>query len=129
MTVGSFDPGARLETALSVENVEALVALAETLPTDDAALDGWSLAAAEAERFAPFAMAQPWADQLQKITSDQLIGLIRLFTLGEEKHPAWSAGEKSCVIVFARELKRRGDYDASLTRWIKSHSHSIFPAS
>ena len=108
-------------------------------PMDDAALRDLCTLAAEfsaeqltlselqVARFAPLASHPDWADKAGEIAEDAVMeGLIRIFVLGEMQYPSWVAAEKSPVIALVRELKRRGNYDPSTTRWIKAHTTNRF---
>lgn len=58
-------------------------------------------------------------------TSKELTLWIRFATLAE-RLPGGEVGAKSPVIVMARELKVRGDYPETLTKWIKAHTRNRF---
>ena len=58
--------------------------------------------------------------------SDTLLAWLRVLTLAETHLPGCKAGARSPVIPIARLLRERGDYPASLTRWIRSVSSNRF---
>lgn len=118
MTVGSFDPSAA-NTKLDVDMARELLGL---LDGDDLA----ELDAEQASKYAPLVTHLQWAESAKQFSDAEVEKLIRIFTLGEEQHSAWAAEEKSAVIALVRELKTRGTYDKSLTRWIKSVSSNKF---
>ncbi len=57
---------------------------------------------------------------------DEVVALIRLFTMAESALPGWKAGDASPVIPLAAVLKQRGSYPADLTAWIRAHSDNRF---
>ncbi len=126
MTVDTFDPNASnapIDAALfddicrCAARLQAAAAGGEVLP----------LTQAEVTRYATVARHPDWADQARGvISSETLIQLVRLFTLGEMQFATWVAGDQSPVIALVRELKRREQYDPALTRWIKAHSTNRF---
>jgi hypothetical protein len=67
-----------------------------------------------------------WAVPARRLGDDELIALIRLFTLAESTFGNWEAGDASPVIPLAAELKRRGSYPAELTGWIRANSRNRF---
>ena len=86
------------------------------------------LEAAEVTRFAPL-MKKPkaeWQLVLGGRSSDELVDLLRFFTLAESEFAGWEAGDASPVIPIAAELRRRGDYPDALTPWIKANSRNRF---
>ncbi|MBT7334294.1 MAG: hypothetical protein HN856_07985 [Gammaproteobacteria bacterium] len=120
MSVGTFDPNALTDTldedALNDLRHEACGFLADELTlTDQQVID-----------FTPFAVQKFWVSRVQDLSTDELKGLIRIFTLGEMCYPGWQAGDQSPVILFVKTLKSRQAYDSLVTRWIKSHSTNKF---
>jgi hypothetical protein len=67
-----------------------------------------------------------WAQAALPLDDDDVIALIRLFTLAESAIPGWEAGDASPVIPLVALLKRRGAYPQELTGWIKSNSDNRF---
>ena len=118
MSVESFDPGAQ-ETELDDATVAALVGLAPAGDEVDLSTD-------DVERYAYAAKHDGWEARAAQLGDDEIKALIRLFTLGEERYPSWSAGAKSPVVPFVRELKQRGSYEVEWTRWIKAHTTNKF---
>ena len=80
----------------------------------------------EIHRFAPLVTHAKWDERSATLSDDEIVGLIKVFTLGEMQFPPWAAGEKSAVIPLVKELKRRQRYDKALTRWIKDHTDNRF---
>ena len=122
MSVEPFDPGA-LTLKLSGPVMSELLAASENLQQADFGLDKSRVAG-----LAGIARHDPscdWAAASAPLTAAQLEALIRLFTLAEAL-PGWEAGARSPVIVLAAELKKRGEYPAQLTGWIKAHTDNRF---
>lgn len=68
-----------------------------------------------------------WAAAAEPLSNEQLIQLIRFFTLAEEQLPGWEAGSLSPVIWLCRALKSRGAFpDQELIQWIKTNSRNKF---
>lgn len=68
-----------------------------------------------------------WAQAAEKLNNEQLIQLVRFFTLAEEQLPGWEAGSLSPVIWLCRTLKSRGAFpDQDLIQWIKQNSSNKF---
>ncbi len=99
----------------------ALCAVADTRSGDVLELDAGDVA-----RFSVLAAHPEWARHAPQLSDDTLIGLIRIFTLGEMQYASWAAGDKSPVVALVKELKRRGSYPGELTRWIKAHTDNKF---
>lgn len=118
MSVGSFDPSAA-KADLDLELVRELLGLS-------AGNDELDLNADQQSRYAPLVTHAQWSSSVTEFNDDDLEKLIRIFTLGERRYSAWAADDKSAVIALVRELKKRGSYDKSLTRWIKSVSDNKF---
>ena len=131
MSVESFDPG-KLSTQLSPSLVAEILQLAavdvnfeldEGGELRDKQLD---LDADQQARFGAVATHQGWAEVAVGLADVQLQALIRFFTLGELRYPAWHAGDKSPVIGLVREMKQRKSYGPEITRWIKAHTKNKF---
>ena len=68
-----------------------------------------------------------WADISQKFTIEELVQLVRFFTLAEMQLVGWEAGSLSPVIWLCRALKSRGAFpDPDLISWIKAHTNNQF---
>ncbi len=121
MAVDTFDPSA-MGNPMDEAALRDLCSYAASFEGEEL-----TLSELEAARFAALASHPGWAEKAQEIESEVLIErLIKVFTLGEMRYSSWSAGDKSPVIVLVKVLKQRGSYDASLTRWIKSHTTNKF---
>lgn len=122
MSVESFDPGANA-LKLGPDVVKELLAGALSLE-----LDGFGLAR---ERIAALAVVArhetgcDWANAAEGLDTEDIVGLVKLFTLGE-RLPGWAAGAQSPVIPLVAELKKRDAVPADLTAWIKSNTDNRF---
>lgn len=90
--------------------------------------EDFGLLQADIERLAPSAHANQvdWQAALRRLDDDQMLTLIRFYTLAEGKFPAWKAEAKSPVIVLARALRARDAWPADMTAWIKRHTDNRF---
>ena len=122
LSVEPFDPSA-LALKLSDEVVAELLAAAGELESPD-----FGLARDRIMALAVIARhdgACDWAAAAAPLTTDQLIALAKLFTVGEAL-PGWEAGARSPVIPLVAELKTRGEFPADLKTWIKSRTGNRF---
>lgn len=125
MTVGSWDP-AEERAGLTPEKLERLLDAARRIDEPRFGLD-----ATAAGALAPLARhgrrpGVDWAEAAEPLPDDDVVALIRLFTLAESRLPGWEGGDASPVIPLARLLKRRGRYPADLTGWIRANSDNRF---
>ena len=60
------------------------------------------------------------------LTDDELILLIRFFTLAEMQLPGWDGGQLSPVIYLVRILKQRSAFGSELRRWIKANTDNRY---
>lgn len=127
MAVNTFDPqqvdpagsSSPLDTALIDQAVRLAGALSETNLE-------LSLTQEEVAAMGPLIVHPAWSEQAEELPADQLVALIRLFTLGEGQFSSWRAGAKSAVIKLVRALKVRKEMPPELTAWIKAHSDNRF---
>jgi len=67
-----------------------------------------------------------WLAAAQSQTDDELLHLIRFFTMAENL-PGWEAGPKSPVIALAKTLRKRGvRLDKALLQWLREVSDNRF---
>jgi hypothetical protein len=131
MTVENWDPNAMNPEGgarqLTQAQLARLLEAACRLDTPRFGLD-----AGAAGQLAPLARhgsdgaGVDWDRAAQPLGDEDVIALVRLFTLAESTLSGWEAGDRSPVIPLARELKRRGSYPAELTAWIKANSQNRF---
>ena len=69
----------------------------------------------------------PWLKAAPALSDQQLINLVRFFTVAEMQLSGWEAENLSPVIWLCRTLKSRGLFpDKALTAWIKANSSNKF---
>lgn len=75
-------------------------------------------------------MRQPtevWMAAVDDLENDELIALIRFFTVAEKRISGWEAGASSPAIWINRVLKRRGErLSTEQLRWIREHTDNRF---
>jgi hypothetical protein len=70
---------------------------------------------------------EQWQKLATKLESEELVTLIRFFTLAEVTYEEWGADEKSPVISLAKSLRQRGySLDKELLKWIKENNPNKF---
>ena len=127
MAVDTFDPQQFDPSSPKSLLDDALVARAVTCAlAQPSAGTELSLTPEDVRALAPVAAHPDWFDAGQKLASDNLVALIRLFTLGEGQFSTWQAGAKSAVVKLVRVLKQRGEMTPELTRWIKANTDNRF---
>ncbi|CAA0084778.1 Uncharacterised protein [BD1-7 clade bacterium] len=68
-----------------------------------------------------------WQEATESLVVDDVIKLIRFFTLAEEHNSQLEAGNDSPVIGLTRALKSRGEsLDKTLLLWIRQHSSNRY---
>lgn len=121
LSVGAWDPAEQI-SELSDSVLAELLAAADCLHRED-----FGLSAVDASRLAATTRlpAEAW-QPVAALSDEQLIRLVRLYTLAEGRFPQWKADSASPVIVLCRLLRRRGAWPADLTAWIKARSDNKF---
>lgn len=126
MTVESWDPGRAPE--LTAGRLASLLEAARRLDQPHFGLEVHT-----ARALAPLARhatgSRPgvnWGAAAERLDDDELVALIRLFTLAEPALPGWESGDDSPVIPLAAALKSRGSYPPDLTAWIRANSSNRF---
>ena len=74
-------------------------------------------------------MHQPrdvWMPLAETLNDEELLALVRLFTLAEMQFSGWRGDNSSPVIAFARTLRQRGAWPAEMTAWIRGNSDNRF---
>jgi len=128
MTLGSWDPEtAEATTSFSIDS-QQLHQFIELAQNDQ--LDNLSEQLNETQIQQQAALMQlpepDWLTACDPLTSNELIALIRFFTVAENL-PGWQCGEKSPVIWLTRMIKKRGEkLDKELLLWIRTHSNNRF---
>lgn len=68
-----------------------------------------------------------WQPVLQPLATEQLVDLVRFFTLAEQHWAGWEGDDKNPVVWICKELKTRDAFpDDDLTKWIKAHTENRF---
>ena len=121
MSVGAWDPAEQI-VELSDSVLAELLAAADCLDEED-----FGLSVAQVSRLAATVRLRPEAWRPAAALDDQqVIRLVRLYSLAEGRFPEWKAGSASPVIALCRLLRRRSAWPADLTAWIKAHSDNKF---
>jgi hypothetical protein len=122
MTVGTWQPDPA-PLVLDAALLDRLAALSDRL--DEPTL---GLAPDEVQRYSALMHRDPaeWQGAVAGRSDDDLVSMVRLFTVAEMRLPGWEAGARSPVIPLVRELRARGSYPPELTRWIRSVSDNRF---
>ena len=91
-------------------------------------LEDFGLSSLDVQRLAPLVRdgSVDWRALAAGLSDVDLEVLVRLFTLGEGRFPAWESGARSPVIPLVAEMKARGTYPKTLTAWIKAHTGNRF---
>ncbi len=124
MVVGVWQPTkVDAETGVSLADLhsytslsdEALANLATCLSEAQVRRDGRLMRLEEA----------PW-QVATALSDDELISLVRFFTLAERQLPGWDGGKQSPVIYLVRILKQRGAFSPSLRLWVKANTENRY---
>ena len=62
----------------------------------------------------------------EALQEDELVALVRFFTLAEMQLPGWDAGKQSPVIYLVRMLKQRQAFAPALRQWIKANTDNRY---
>ncbi len=57
-----------------------------------------------------------------ELTDEEVIDLIRFFTVAEMQLPGWEGGKTNPVIYLVKILKHRDGFSAELRKWIKANT-------
>jgi hypothetical protein len=69
--------------------------------------------------------AEDW-QVAEALETEEIECLIRFFTRAEMEFSGWDAGKTSPVIYLAKILKKRGEFDPDLKKWIKANTDNRF---
>ena len=68
-----------------------------------------------------------WISVGNKLNDEEVIHLIRFFTIAESRLPGWDSGSKSPVIGLVKALKKRkSPPDQTLVLWIRENSDNRY---
>jgi hypothetical protein len=128
MTVGSWNPGTSSpddKTGIDAQFLECCLAIALTADINDIA----SALTPQQQQMQDIVQlsAEQWQQAVNHYSDQQLIALIRFFTLIEMQLSHWQAGAQSPVIKINRLLKQRGvKLDKALLQWIRENSDNRY---
>ncbi len=60
----------------------------------------------------------------EALSEDELVDLVKFFTLAESQLPGWEGGKRNPVIYLVRIIKGRGGLTAELRKWIKANTEN-----
>ncbi len=129
MSIGNWNPEDRSEKILYHIDIDVLARCAVFAGTENwPALPAWEKDHLPADASQMMKLTgEQWENTLKNIDNNNLLALVRFFTVAEHSLPHWHGGEKSPVIWISRYLRRQG---APLSRehvlWIKEHSNNRF---
>lgn len=70
---------------------------------------------------------EPWKAVAETLSNEELIALIRFFTVAEERISGWEAGAESPAIWLNKILRQRGEkLSVDMLRWIRANSSNRF---
>ena len=122
MTIGTWDPAK--SPSLTLERLQELL-------TQISGLEENALSASLNDEFIRSNSqlmkldATSWqvAEQLME---DDLVALVRFFTLAEMQLSGWEAGNRNPVIPLVRILKQREQFSPELRKWIKASTDNRY---
>lgn len=69
----------------------------------------------------------PWVAVATTFSNEELLLLMKFFTVAEEQLSGWQAGAKSPVVWLGKVLKTRNAFpDTEFIGWIKAHTNNRF---
>lgn len=124
MTLGTWTPNQDQPTPPGSDALHAAIQLgaeqAEAFPKQPTP---------DVESLQPW-MRQPrqnWAPLLFPLPNEELVQLVRFFTLAEQHWAGWEGSDKNPVVWICKELKQREAFpDADLIQWIKAHTENRY---
>ena len=121
MTVGGWEPVSR--TFLNEEVLNRLLRAASAVDSDD-----FGLAPKETAKYSALMQMElsVWRPLIEMLNDEELIRLLKFFTLAEQRLKGWHAGANSPVIALAKLLRERSAYPQTLTQWIRENSNNRF---
>jgi hypothetical protein len=124
MTIGVWQPAkADAEKGLSLDDLKAYAVLT------DGALENLatSLSAAQIDGDGRLMRLDeaPW-QVATALSDEELVNLVRFFTLAERQLPGWDGGKQSPVIYLVRILKQREAFTPVLRQWVKANTDNRY---
>ena len=136
MSLGTWEPDSGTSAnKLDAKLLQAFAGLSRDVlpgtPGADKPVDDGVLA----EKLVDAALAQSqWVMKLPEsewaladsLSADELVALVRLFTLVENRVPGWDAGKDSPVIALVKLLRARDGFEPELRKWIKANTDNRY---
>jgi hypothetical protein len=70
---------------------------------------------------------EQWIKAIEPLSTDQVLKLCRLFTVGEMAFPSWTFGSKNPTIYFLRHLKsNKIIVEKDFIRWLKKNTDNRY---
>jgi hypothetical protein len=122
MTIGTWDPAK--SSSLTLERLQELL-------TQISGLEENALAASLSDEFIRSNSQLMRLDAIswqvaEQLTEDDLVALVRFFTLAEMQLSGWEAGNRNPVIPLVRILKQRDQFSPELRKWIKASTDNRY---
>jgi predicted nucleic acid-binding Zn ribbon protein len=122
MTIGTWEPAK--SSSLTVERLQELLTQISSLEENalTASLND-DFIRSNSQLMKLDAISWQVAEQLAE---DDLVALIRFFTLAEMQLSGWEAGNRSPVIPLVKILKQRNQFSQELRKWIKTSTDNRY---
>lgn len=122
MAVGVWEPGKSIsvttEQILNLVSQVGEIDLAELTSVGDREIivgNAWMMKLGE----------RAWQDA-GSLPAEDLISLIRFFTVAEMQLPGWEGGKQNPVIYLVKILKSRDEFPADLRKWIRANTDNRY---
>jgi hypothetical protein len=124
MTIGVWQPAkADAEKGLSLDDLKAYAVLT------DGALENLATSLSAAQIGGDGRLMRldeaPW-QVATALNDEELVNLVRFFTLAERQLPGWDGGKQSPVIYLVRILKQREAFTPVLRQWVKANTDNRY---
>ncbi len=124
MTIGVWQPAkADAEKGLSLDDLKAYAVLT------DGALENLAASLSAAQIGGDGRLMRldeaPW-QVATALNDEELVNLVRFFTLAERQLPGWDGGKQSPVIYLVRILKQREAFTPVLRQWVKANTDNRY---
>ena len=124
MTIGVWQPAkADAEKGLSLDDLKAYAVLT------DGALENLAASLSAAQIGGDGRLMRldeaPW-QVATALSNEELVNLVRFFTLAERQLPGWDGGKQSPVIYLVRILKQREAFTPVLRQWVKANTDNRY---
>ena len=129
MTVGAWDPtqaNAATDFTLDPAVLASFIALSENQQLDNLSSKLSNDIQSQQAPLMKLSKAR-WIEIAEAYSTEQIVHLVRFFTLAEMQLSGWEAGDSSPVIGLVKALRlRKAPPDKELLIWIKEHSDNRF---